>query len=169
MIKPKYKRSIVWGIDKTVLLNLAKNATSISYIVKSVGLKPKGGNSRTVKECLNYHGIDYSHIPLGRNSNKVLYRGGSKPHDVTSILQADSSFTRSTVRRRVLEDNLISYVCAICNFDPILTKWRNQTLVLVLDHINGISNDHRLINLRFLCPNCNSQTLTFAGRRKKYF
>jgi 5-methylcytosine-specific restriction endonuclease McrA len=35
---------------------------------------------------------------------------------------------------------------------------------MVLDHINGIPNDNRIENLRFLCPNCNSQTDTFAGR-----
>jgi predicted amidophosphoribosyltransferase len=38
---------------------------------------------------------------------------------------------------------------------------------LVLDHINGIDNDHRLKNLRLLCPNCNSQTRTFAGKNIK--
>lgn len=39
---------------------------------------------------------------------------------------------------------------------------------MVLDHINGIHNDNRLENLRMLCPNCNSQTLTFTGRNSKY-
>jgi hypothetical protein len=38
---------------------------------------------------------------------------------------------------------------------------------MVLDHINGVPNDNRLENLRFLCPNCNSQTDTFAGRNVK--
>jgi hypothetical protein len=35
-----------------------------------------------------------------------------------------------------------------------------------LDHINGIRNDHRISNLRFLCPNCDSQTSTFCGKNK---
>ena len=35
-------------------------------------------------------------------------------------------------------------------------------MVLVLDHINGINNDHRLKNLQFVCPNCNSQLSTFS-------
>jgi hypothetical protein len=39
---------------------------------------------------------------------------------------------------------------------------------MVLDHINGVPNDNRLENLRFLCPNCNSQTDTFAGRNVKF-
>jgi 5-methylcytosine-specific restriction endonuclease McrA len=36
--------------------------------------------------------------------------------------------------------------------------------VLELDHINGVSDDHRLENLRLLCPNCHSQTDTYCGR-----
>lgn len=41
-----------------------------------------------------------------------------------------------------------------------------KELILELDHINGIRNDNRLENLRFLCPNCHSQTPTFKGRNK---
>ncbi len=33
--------------------------------------------------------------------------------------------------------------------------------------MNGESRDHRKENLRLLCPNCNSQTKTFAGRNNK--
>ena len=43
----------------------------------------------------------------------------------------------------------------------------NSKLTLQLDHINGINNDNRKENLRFLCPNCHSQTDTFAGRNLK--
>ena len=32
---------------------------------------------------------------------------------------------------------------------------------------NGIHNDNRIENLRILCPNCHSQTHTFAGRSNK--
>ena len=35
---------------------------------------------------------------------------------------------------------------------------------LVLDHINGISNDHRLHNLRIVCPNCAATLETHCGR-----
>jgi 5-methylcytosine-specific restriction endonuclease McrA len=45
--------------------------------------------------------------------------------------------------------------------------WNGIPLVLVLDHINGKNNDNRQNNLRLLCPNCNSQQSTFAGKNKK--
>ena len=37
---------------------------------------------------------------------------------------------------------------------------------LILDHINGINNDHKLENLRFLCSNCDSIQDTYKGRNK---
>ena len=43
-------------------------------------------------------------------------------------------------------------------------KWQGQDLSLQLDHINGVNNDHRVKNLRFLCPNCYSQTDTYGGK-----
>ena len=36
---------------------------------------------------------------------------------------------------------------------------------LIIDHINGINNDNRLTNLRWVCPNCNIQLPT--SNRKK--
>ena len=42
--------------------------------------------------------------------------------------------------------------CEICG----LTEWRDKTLPLVLDHINGDANDWLLSNLRLICPNCDA-------------
>lgn len=35
---------------------------------------------------------------------------------------------------------------------------------LQLDHINSVYNDNRIENLRWLCPNCHSQTDNYAGK-----
>lgn len=38
---------------------------------------------------------------------------------------------------------------------------------MVLDHINGVNNDHRFENLRFLCPNCSFTLDTYGARNRK--
>ena len=61
---------------------------------------------------------------------------------------------------------LIEYKCKECGIENL---WNNKPISLQLDHINGIKTDNRLENLRFLCPNCHSQTETFGSKniRKK--
>ena len=54
----------------------------------------------------------------------------------------------------------MEYKCQKCG----ISEWLGNPLTLQLDHINGVNNDHRLTNLRFLCPNCHSQTDTYAGK-----
>ena len=44
-------------------------------------------------------------------------------------------------------------------------NWCNKRITLHLDHINGISNDNRKENLRFLCPNCHQQTDTWGNKK----
>ncbi|NBP01557.1 MAG: HNH endonuclease [Proteobacteria bacterium] len=52
------------------------------------------------------------------------------------------------------------YKCDICK----LTDWNRKAINLDLDHIDGDSFNNKLENLRFLCPNCHSQTKTYKGR-----
>jgi hypothetical protein len=61
----------------------------------------------------------------------------------------------------ILDLGVMPYLCGICCQPP---EWNGEKLVLPIDHINGDPTDNRPENLRFLCPNCHSQTETFAGR-----
>jgi hypothetical protein len=66
----------------------------------------------------------------------------------------------SAVRRALIQRELMSYKCVRCGQGGI---WKGKRLVLELDHINGNPCDNRIKNLRFLCPNCHSQTLSQNG------
>lgn len=76
------------------------------------------------------------------------------------IFCKNSNFSINRYKKRLVENGLLEYKCSICDLD----KWMGNEIVLELDHINGINNDNRMENLRFLCPNCHSQTDTFRGR-----
>lgn len=55
-----------------------------------------------------------------------------------------------------------NYCCSKCG----IYEWFYSKIVLEIDHINGNNNDDRIENLRYLCPNCHSQTDTWRGRNK---
>lgn len=67
------------------------------------------------------------------------------------------------LKRYILHLGVMPYVCSLCDQKPF---WNGKPLVLEVDHENGDSSDNRQENLRFLCPNCHSQTETFAGRNR---
>jgi 5-methylcytosine-specific restriction endonuclease McrA len=78
------------------------------------------------------------------------------------VVNLEDYATRAGVRRVIIKDDLIPYKCGECG----ISEWNNKKLALHLDHINGKNSDHRLDNLRFLCPNCHSQTETYTGKNK---
>lgn len=159
------KISILWIVSKEQYQNLIKQSSSLSEILRKLNLNPKGGNIHTLKKVLNEYGLDYSNIKLGLNSNKERLNLQHRPKIPNEkLFVKNSKFSRAAVKKRILKENLIPYKCKCCGLGPI---WNGKELVLVLDHINGINNDHRLENLRFLCPNCNAQQDTFCGKHLK--
>lgn len=61
-------------------------------------------------------------------------------------------------RRRILAEQ--NDRCLHCS----IKEWNRKPITLELDHINGVRSDNTRENLRFLCPNCHSQTQTYKGR-----
>jgi len=64
------------------------------------------------------------------------------------------------LRRYIRETR--GYQCALCG----ISEWNNQPLSLDLDHIDGNHANNELSNLRYLCPNCHSQTPTYKSKNK---
>ena len=130
---------------------------------REIGLSPNGSNSRIqLKKRIEELGIDISHFDQTRDA-----REASIKYSLEEIMVENSSYQNTTkLKERIIAANIIPYKCAICGNKG---EWQGQKLVLQLDHINGKHFDHRRENLRFLCPNCHSQTDTFSGRNKKNF
>ncbi len=93
---------------------------------------------------------------------KAIGRGDLKPRPRQQPLERilQNSRSRQTIKRRLLQAGILKNVCEECG----LAEWRGKPLAIQIDHRNGIRDDHRVENLRMLCPNCHSQTETFAGR-----
>ena len=71
-------------------------------------------------------------------------------------------YQSNKLRIRLLEEKVFEHKCQNCNN----TEWLGELIPLELEHINGVSSDHRIENLQMLCPNCHALTPTYRGRNK---
>lgn len=77
------------------------------------------------------------------------------------VFVENSYYARHLIKKRIISQKLLEYKCVGCGNNG---NHNGKSLSLQLDHINGKAEDNRLENLRFLCPNCHSQTDTYAGK-----
>lgn len=80
----------------------------------------------------------------------------------SDMFTLNSKYTHNTIKNNYKK--VAKYECVLCKNQG---HHQGSHLTLQLDHINGNKKDQRLDNLRFLCPNCHSQTHTFAGGNRK--
>lgn len=158
---PRGRRT--WGIlaDRDAVAAAVADAHSVIEALTRLNLS-SSSHQRLVRACEEYglrvpRADNAAMARIGQAKAKASYRWG-RPEDV---LRRDPSIGQRRVRNMVLRYDLLPYVCAICGSPPV---WKGHSLVLILDHANGDPSDHQLENLRFVCPNCESQLPTHGSR-----
>lgn len=137
---------------------------SLAEVLKSLNMSLSGNNHRVLKQLIDRNNIDTKHF-LGKGHKKTvtkLIEFNTIP--IESILVEKSTYQTSKLSKRLLDEKLLDYKCSECG---LTDQWNGKEITLQIDHINGVSDDHRINNLRFLCPNCHSQTSTYCGRNAK--
>lgn len=155
------KTSPIWALPTKEFHLLVANSNTITQILAFFGMQNKGGNFRTLKARMLQEQIDSSHFTKNRMAGWI-----KTPKPLAEVLVEQSQYSRTNLKKRLIREGHLKEQCYICGQGTI---WLGKPLSLILDHINGVSDDNRLVNLRLICPNCNGQTATFAGRnaRKK--
>ena len=152
----------IYKLSDEQFVELLKKSSTISEVLFKLGYTVKGNSwgYSQVKRRMDDLNSDYS---IFKGKSAVINTNKLNNVRKEDILKENCKHQRTVLRRYVIKNNLIPYKCAICG----CTEWQGKTLSLELDHINGINNDNRLENLRFLCPNCHSQTSTYGSRNQQ--
>ena len=139
-----------------------KKNYSMAGVLRELGLKPIGGNYKTIKSLISHNDIDTSHF-TGQGWNIGLKFNPQRKVTNEEIFVADSSYVCSwRLRERYKVLTGINH-CQSCG----LSEWLDKPISLEIHHVNGNNRDNRLDNLLLLCPNCHAQTETYRGRSRK--
>lgn len=148
---------------KEVLEEAARNSTSVMGVLRYLGRPQAGGNHSHIKRQLDKFGIDTSHF-TGRGHNAGKSAGNRKsPSEILILFPEGSNRPKPRQLKRAMIESGMEYKCA-CG---LTNEWQGTTLVLEVDHIDGNWLNNRLENLRFICPNCHSQTPTSRSWKNK--
>lgn len=142
-------------LTKEELTELIRTCDSRSEVFSILGLTKSGSHYRQLNALIENFVIDISHFgSKNRKKRKIPLK---------DILIEGSTYYTTDLKKRLYREGLKERVCELCGLGEI---WKGKKMSLILDHINGVNNDHRLDNLRIVCPNCNATLDTHCGKNK---
>jgi hypothetical protein len=134
---------------------------SCAETLRRLGMCPTGNSHVVLKKYARLWGISTEHWdPYAAARGQ----GPRRRHPLEEIMVEHSSYSRNHLKNRLYAEGLKEPICELCGQGEV---WRGQVMGLILDHINGVSDDHRLANLRIVCPNCAATLDTHCARKRR--
>ena len=146
-------------LKKEDLQKIINECSSISEVLKKIGLKPSGSNHTSLSKYLEENNFDTKTL-VGRS----IYRGQKHLNSKTLFewLTENGTEDSNKIKLKLFNSGIKQEKCEVCG----ITEWMGKKLTFELHHINGDNRDNRIENLQLLCPNCHAQTDNYRGRKK---
>jgi predicted RNA-binding Zn-ribbon protein involved in translation (DUF1610 family) len=141
-------------MEKDILEKIVKESDTIHSVLVKMGKNTSAASYKLFHRKVEKYKIDTSHF-LSRKeiTAKQFKEGNLKKIPTNELFTENSIVSRKQIKNRLIAENLLEYKCCMCGNDG---NWNGSKISLILDHKNGVNNDNRLKNLRFVCPNCNA-------------
>jgi len=149
---------------REVLGEAVAASVSIAGVLRHLGVPWSGGMHAHISRRIKFFELDTTHFTGSGHNRGLISPHRLTPDQILVLRPTGSGRTQPYLLRRALVEMGVPYQCSECG---ISGDWNDLPLILHVDHINGNYLDSRPANVRFLCPNCHSQTANWAGRNKR--
>lgn len=146
--------------DNDVVLAV-RDSTSIAQVLVKLGIKQAGGSHYNISKRIKRMDLDTSHFTGQGHMKGKEALSRKSPDDILVMLPRDDLRPRPKTYQlvRALKEIGRPYLCEACG---IGITYNGKPLTLEVDHVDGNYSNNLKTNLRFLCPNCHSQTPTHS-------
>ena len=141
---------------KEILQSAVNNSRSLRQVVINLQANPHGSMVAHIKNRIKKYNIDISHFSGQSWSKGKLAYNKLEPNKILT----NNIFRPHHQLKRALIEIGIKHECQVCK----IKEWNSKPLNLQIDHIHGNNTNNNKDNLRFICPNCHSQTDNFCAK-----
>jgi 5-methylcytosine-specific restriction endonuclease McrA len=143
---------------KEILEKNVRDSRSFRDLVIRLGCNPHGGTISRIQGLVELNNIDHSHFSGKSWSKSSVSKTRRSAVDILVSGKKEPAFRL----RRALSEIGVEYACSVCG----ISKWNGNDITLEVDHVDGNNKNNSIENIRYLCPNCHSQTdnYRFKGR-----
>lgn len=150
--------------DRETLEIAVRTSRTYSEVLRKIGASvTSGGVHFHIRQRIKILGLDTSHFAKRGENIGNRHRCLTKPIPPNQILikRAEGKRERTARLRRAMLVIGIQHMCLLCG----IKNWQGQSITLEIDHIDGDCLNNEPNNVRFLCPNCHSQTKNYCKHK----
>jgi hypothetical protein len=145
-------------ISNEKIIDVCNSSISMTQAAVTLGIHFNTLKSKAIKlGC-------YKTNTSGKGIKKPKKINGKTHISLSEILKGmHPQYQTNKLRIRLIKEGIKKEKCEVCG----ITEWNGKSVSFELDHIDGNRANHKLENIRIICPNCHSQTNTYRARNIK--
>lgn len=149
------EQSPLYRITKEEWQDLINSSSSYSEILSKVKRRDDRGSYSTLRKILSsFSDLDYS--KMKENAKNKVHTGELS---FDEVFKKGTHFGSSLLRNKLIKSGIKTFKkCECCG----ISEWMGKPITIQLHHKDGDHTNNEIDNIAELCPNCHSQTDSYA-------